>query len=73
MATKIIKPASVRYNECIEQVCAVINSYSLPAFVTLNILEKVTAEARRLAETEYQRDMETYQKQIAEQSDTEKE
>ena len=65
----IIKPISIRYNECIEKLCAVINESQLPAFATVNILEKITAEARKLADDEYRRDLETYNKQVAEQTE----
>ena len=66
----IIKPISIRYNECIEKLCAVINESQLPAFAAWNILEKLTAEARKLADDEYKRDLEAYNKQVAEQAET---
>lgn len=65
----IIKPISIRYNECIEKLCAVINESQLPAFATVNILEKITAEARKLADDEYKRDVEAYNKQLSEQTE----
>ena len=68
MSSQIIKPISIRYNECIEKLCAVINESQLPAFTTVNILEKITAEARKLADDEYKRDLEAYNKQVAEQA-----
>ena len=60
----IIKPPALRRKECIDKICAAINEMSLPAFVTVDILEKVLSEARRLADEEYKRETDEYQKQL---------
>lgn len=61
---EIIKPPTLRRNECIGKICAAINSMNLPAFVAVEILEKVLSEARRLADEEYKRETDEYQKQL---------
>ena len=60
MGAKIEKPLSVRRRECMDAVCAAINAAELPACVIMEIMDRVAAEAKRLAETEYRQDMARY-------------
>ena len=56
----------------INQICEVTNKSGLPAFVIVDVLEHVLAEARNLAETEYQRELEVYQAQSKREGNNDK-
>ena len=64
------KPLTIIYNDYIKAVVTASNEARLPSFIKIIVLEKVIAELRPLAETEYKRDIEAYNKQVAEQAET---
>ena len=61
--SNIIKPASIRRKECIDKLCNTINEAGLPAFVVVDIVERLLTECRTLAEQEFRRDVEAYHEQ----------
>lgn len=56
----INKPLSVVRHEVINTICFVLNNSNLPVFVKVELLERILAELRPCVETEYQRDLETF-------------
>lgn len=63
------KPFSVKYHDCIQEICNTINSYALPSFMIVEMLDNILAEAKRVAKSDYQRDLEQYQQQIKAETD----
>ena len=61
--TEIVKPLSVRRYNCIQDVCTALNNAELPAFVLVEVLEKVMSEMRNLMDLELQRDLAAYAEQ----------
>ena len=54
------KPITIRRAECIDGICSVINASGLPAFVVMDILDRIRTDVQQLVEQEYQRDLATY-------------
>ena len=63
------KPLSVKYHDCIQEICNTINSYGMPSFMIVEMLDNILAEAKRVAESDYQRDLEQYQQQLKTETD----
>jgi hypothetical protein len=63
-----IKSMSLRYRECVERICNVINESGMPAFLAAHMLDDISREAHRQADVEYQRDLENYNHQLAQAS-----
>lgn len=54
------KPITIRRAECIDGICSAINAARLPAFVVVEILERILTNANQLMEQQYHHDIETY-------------
>lgn len=54
------KPITIRRAECIDGICTAINASGLPAFVVVEILDRIRADAQRMMDQEYQRDIAMY-------------
>jgi hypothetical protein len=52
--TFVEKPIIVARHECIEQICNTLNGSTLPAFVKVEVLERILKELYPLVESEYQ-------------------
>ena len=57
-----IKPITLRRDECIHAICDAINASGLPAFVIVDLLDRIILEERKMANAEYQRDLQNYHK-----------
>lgn len=72
MNNEQIKPLSLRYYDCINQICDAINTSQLPAFIVVQILKNLSIEAEKQASEEFQRDTAQHQEQLnAQKNDTE--
>ena len=55
------KPITVQRFECLAKLVDVLNDNSLPAFVKVEIMERILNELRPEVDAEYQRDIRAYQ------------
>lgn len=62
----VAKPITIARKEYIHAICNATNNSGLPAFVVVNVLEKVLSEMQKQEEIEYKRDMATYRKSLTE-------
>lgn len=60
------KPLSIKREEFINSLIALINSCEMPAFVTANILASVTTEVNSLAQKQLEADREAWEKSMNE-------
>ena len=57
------KPLTVLQQETTEQIVTLINNSELPAFILIDILERITNSLVPVAEKQYQEDLERYNQQ----------
>lgn len=57
-----IKKMSVLRREFISELCDLVNKTCLPAFVKVECMERALNEMRNIAEEEYQRDLQEYER-----------
>lgn len=55
------KPLTIRRYELIDKLCNAINEAQMPAFVTVDILERMLIEVRKIADIEYENDLKSYE------------
>lgn len=60
------KPLSIKREEFIGSLVGLINSCGLPAFITADILTRVTAEVNNLAQKQAKADREAWEKSMNE-------
>ena len=59
-------PLTVRRQICLNEICEAIERAKVPAFVAVDVLERVMQEMRRRAVIEYQRDVAAVENQAME-------
>ena len=60
------KPVSILRRDYIESICKVTNASNLPAFIVVEVLEKVLLEVRKQEEIELKRDEALWHKACSE-------
>ena len=63
------KPISLARKEYIQTICATTNNCGLPAFVVVDVLERILSEMRKAADTELKRDEAMWHKAQQEQTE----
>lgn len=61
------KPITILREEYVNKIVTVSNESALPAFVKLDVLEKVCEQLRKLAREEYAKDVSEYQNASADE------
>lgn len=61
MATK---PITVTRTDFMDALANLINSYDLPAFVKLEVIERLKSQLENLVQAEYERDLAAYQAEL---------
>lgn len=64
------KPITVARRDYMAAVCEATNKSGLPAFVVVDVLERVLKEMRSAADTEVQRDFARYEAEKAKEAET---
>ena len=65
-----LKPITVARRDYMAAVCEATNNSGLPAFVVVDVLEKVLNKMRSAADTEVQRDFARYEAEKAKEAET---
>ena len=55
------KPLTIRRHELIDKLCNAINEAQMPAFITVDILERILIEMKKLSDVEYANDLKSYE------------
>ena len=55
------KPLTIRRHELIDKLCNTINEAQMPAFITVDILERILIEMKKLSDVEYANDLKSYE------------
>lgn len=65
------KPISLKRKEYIQAICSITNNCGLPAFVVVDVLDRILIEMRNAADMEIKRDEAMWHKAQQEQPKTE--
>lgn len=64
------KPITIRREEFMQSLCDISNQAGLPAFVMLEVIERLKNQLESMVQAEYQRDMLAYQSAQKEEDQT---
>lgn len=65
------KPITILRNDYMSNLCAITNNSGLPAFVMIDVLERMITQLNTLAQAELQRDITLYNDALAKEKNAE--